>query len=386
MFIISCLTVAWKSCKRLSYFRQSLSRFNPYEIPHIKQENRKLYSSNHLLSMSLPKERNFEANEIELLRIIGNVNIIMENSDEALSKKEITLSIRLFEAKLWDGSKVFLKEFSPDGMSFGKKERSVVRKLSNKWLEYEASYLASKENTRSTSNKNAKISSIDRSEVDFELDDNDSSDDENGTVRSDMNTKPTESVLRGLRPPFFPTLLGSLTTDERIEDYDFQVNWRKRFPVSRPPAAGNFWIIYQWNDSSFKQLRRFPPLPQIVEGLDYFSKSNRLEKRWRFIRKIMRRCLESLDSLHKSGYCHNTLTSECIWLTTTNQQEIDKLHVVLTELGSCEKISDLGPYAKAASTKDLYNLGLIFLELIVSSFCDDNLGAQKTRAVLGMYP
>jgi hypothetical protein len=290
-----------------------------------------------------------------------------DNKDSPFSSdsinKEITLSIRLFEARLGGDAKVLLKEFSPGGgMTFGKKERSVVRKLSNKWLDYEAAYLAT-------------------TKINVEKDDDLVSE----SYNSDDNDNDDSVRPRGLRPPFFPILLGSLTTDERIENDDFRVNWRKRFPVSRPPVSGNFWLIYLWTESCFKQLRRFPPLPQVVEGLDYFSKPNRLEKRWKFIRKIMRRSLESLESLHKSGYCHNTLTSECLWLTTTNQQEISHLHIVLTELGSCEKFTDLGPYAKAASTKDLYSLGLIFLELIISSFCDDNIGAQKTRAVLGMY-
>ena len=31
---------------------------------------------------------------------------------------------------------------------------------------------------------------------------------------------------------------------------------------------------------------------------------------------------------------------------------------MLSELGSCEKFSDLGPYAKQGVNKDLYNLGM----------------------------
>lgn len=390
IFLFSCVSIAFKFVRL-----------------QIQQSINVIRNQKYLLS--LPKEQVFESNDIELLRIIGNVNIIMESANadsdsfdtSERSKKEITLSIRLFEAKLWDNTRIFLKEFSPDGMSFGKKERSVVRKLSNKYMNYEASYLASS-STKSKNQINTIDDLLEQSYTTYGDDDDDSSDDEhdndgiisniisNSNSNSNSNTNndrsvSTESVLPGLRPPFFPTLLGSLITDKNIENIDFQVNWRKRFPVSRPPASGNFWLIYLWTESSFKQLRRFPPLPQIIEGFDYFSKPNRLQKRFKFIRKIMRRCLESLESLHKSGYCHNTLTSECIWLTTTNQQEICNLHIILTELGSCEKFSNLGVYAKSASTKDLYSLGLIFLELIVSSFCDDNIGAQKARAVLGMY-
>ena len=114
--------------------------------------------------------------------------------------------------------------------------------------------------------------------------------------------------------------------------------------------------------------------------------------------------IESLDYLHRSGYCHNTISSECIWLSSTLQQvrlslltlppyitaymptihapphvqhhsliyhiisyysqsstlqqDIETLSVMLSELGSCEKFSDLGPYAKQGVNKDLYNLGM----------------------------
>jgi hypothetical protein len=32
----------------------------------------------------------------------------------------------------------------------------------------------------------------------------------------------------------------------------------------------------------------------------------------------------------------------------------------------------------------MYQLGFVFLELIFSSFSDDNLGAEKARGILGM--
>ena len=42
----------------------------------------------------------------------------------------------------------------------------------------------------------------------------------------------------------------------------------------------------------------------------------------------------------------------------TIQQDVKTLSVMLSELGSCEKFSDLGPYAKQGVNKDLYNLGM----------------------------
>ena len=50
----------------------------------------------------------------------------------------------------------------------------------------------------------------------------------------------------------------------------------------------------------------------VVEGIDYFIKKNRDSKRWKFIRKLMRKGLESLDHLHRTGYCHNAINSVLI--------------------------------------------------------------------------
>ena len=184
--------------------------------------------------------------------------------------------------------------------------------------------------------------------------------------------------------PYFPVLLGSLITDFRIESNEFRSKWLKRFPSVRPPESGNLWLIFQWSDATFRNLKRYPNLPQIIQGFDYFNKNNRIKKRWIFIRKIIRLILETVDKLHRiHGYCHNSLSSECIWLTTTNQLEINNLQIVLSELGTCQKLVDLGPYAKKGVFQDLYNLSYIFFELIISSFVDDNIAAQKIRAILG---
>jgi serine/threonine protein kinase len=276
--------------------------------------------------MSIPKERLFDSQQVELLRILGRVDIIMKS--QASSYKD-EISVRIFEARLLDGIKCFLKEFSPSGVNLGKKEMSITRKLLTKW-------------------KNMTSDSI------------------------------------SMASPYFPVILGHLYTDERIESYEFRKKWQQRFPMTKPPESGNLWLIFQWDDSTFKSLRRYPSLPQVVEGLDYFNKNNRVQKRWRFIRKIFKKSLESLDYLNRAGYCHNAISSESLWLSTTNQQNVNELTVSLAELGSCEKLSDLGPYAKTIAMRDLYNLGFVFLELVISSFSEDNIGAQKTRAIIGL--
>ena len=236
-------------------------------------------------------------------------------------------SVRVFEARIPGGTKCFLKEYLPIGVSFGRRELGICRKLVVKWNE----------------------------------------------LGKDIDEVPP-----------FPLLLGSLRTDERIENSSFRENWSRRFPRTRPPDAGNIWLVFRWDETSFRSLKTFPPLPQIVEGFDYFRKDERLMKRWRFIRKIMRCGLESLDFLHRAGYCHNSISSDSIWMTTTNQQNIENLAVCFTDLGACQKFSDLGPtIAREAAMDDMYKLGFVMLELVFASFSDDNLGARMARTKIG---
>jgi hypothetical protein len=302
---------------------------------------------------ALPRDISFDAGQIEIIRMIGKIDVqidkqIIEDAKRELERsggndKKISefnqwtsavsntgsaTSVRVFEARIPGGTKCFLKEFLPIGLSFGRRELLTTRKLVARWNELEATG--------------------------------------------------EDSI-----PPF-PILLGSLKTDERVEDPAFRNRWMTMFPKTRPPGAGNLWLIFKWDKSSFKSLKTFPPLPQVVEGLDYFRKEERLLKRWRFVRKIMRSGLETVDFIHRTGYCHNAVSSESMWMSTTNQQSLDELGLSLTDLGACQKFSELGPQgAREGTIQDMYNLGFVFLELIFASFCDDNMGAEMVRATLG---
>ena len=303
---------------------------------------------------ALPRDIVFDAGQVEIVRMIGKIDIqineqILEDAkgdfeksggdDEkkmnefnqwssAAAKTGMATSVRVFEARIPGGTKCFLKEFLPIGLAFGKRELQTTRKLVARW--------------------------------------------------TDLETSTPDSI-----PPF-PVLLGSLKTDERVEDPAFRNRWLMMFPKTRPPGAGNLWLIFKWDKSSFKSLKTFPPLPQVVEGLDYFQKEKRLMKRWRFIRKIMRSGLETVDFIHRSGYCHNAVSSESLWMSTTNQQSMDELGLSITDLGACQKFSELGPQvAREGTIIDMYQLGFVFLELVFASFSEDNVGAEIARGTLG---
>lgn len=301
----------------------------------------------------IPSAVALKASEIEIVRVLGKIDIVQNPQSETLSKgsppQTRATSVRVFEARILTSAlsyltensernvttldksalsiRCFLKEFLPAGEAYGRRELSTMKKLTNCW------------NTL---------------QVDTD-------------ISSEMQFVP------------FPLLLGQLRTDERIVNDEFKNRWLRRFPRTKPPESGNLWLIYQWDETSFKTLRSYPALPQIIQGFDYFSKEERNKKRWAYIRKIMKKCLESIDFLHRSGFCHNAISSDAIWMTTTNQLEIDLLNVRLTDLGAAQRLSDLGPYAREGVFEDLYQLGFVFLEIIFSSFSEDDRNAVRGR-------
>lgn len=401
-------------------------------------------------TVKLPLDIVFRASQIEITRVLGKVDIIMDRASLKAAQREAeqmgrpktevdpsgrTTSVRLFEARCIDGTRCFLKEYLPIGISFGKREFSASRRLRDRWNDRQMSKESPEEdredgtvsNINNINPSNSGSSGIEpldiiqsenaeqlknypASEADTEWnnvwDSLIAADDamsvaiplpsETGSkgskemeIEGNRNFATLQKELReyestrgsdAATPPF-PVLLGSLRPDKRIESDSFVSRWRKQFPRTKPPASGNLWLVFRWDESTFKTMRRFPSLPQVVEGMDYFRKGERLKKRWRFMRKIILRGLESIDFLHRCGYCHNAINSDTIWMTTTNQVEINRLQLLLTNLGACQRVSELGTAGmRQGVAEDLYELGLVNLELIFSSFSDDSgTGAQSVR-------
>eukprot|EP01035_Chromulina_nebulosa_P019335 gene19335-25199_t len=141
-----------------------------------------------------------------------------------------------------------------------------------------------------------------------------------------IKLKKRSSVYNDTTPPF-PRLIGSMYSDETIESMEFRQKWRRRFPGVKPPESDNLWLFFEWDEHTFRTMRTFAPLPQ----------------------KVLRKCLESVDFLHTSG--------------------------------ACRKLTDDMLYARAEMIEDYYQLAFVFLEFVISSFCDDNMGARKARDI-----
>lgn len=248
--------------------------------------------------------------------------------------------------------KCFLKEILPYGSPFGTNELLVTKKLTSIWNKYQ-----------------------------------------NDTIWETDGKKKKTAIYSNTNPPF-PILIGSLKSDASIESVEFRRMWRSKFPRTVLPEVGNLWTVFKWEEAcSFNSMRRYPALPQVIEGLDYFNKGVRVTKRWKFVRKSLRHSLESIDFIHSNGYCHNAVNIQSMWMTTTNQLQYNNLSIQIADLGSCQRLADLdydtsppsssiAINARKATLEDFYQLAFVFLEFIMASFIDDNgSGARYVRGL-----
>jgi serine/threonine protein kinase len=149
------------------------------------------------------------------------------------------------------------------------------------------------------------------------------------------------------------------------------------------PVSGELWLLYKWDDFCFKTLHSFPRFPQSNFGFAFGNDHTiYMGERKRFLMTVVKRSLEAIEFLHSSGYCHNSLSMESIWLSSLNQVDWRSLRVKLTELGTAQKLSaSSGPQAETNITEDFYQLGLILLTLIVACFSDKISKSARTKVL-----
>ena len=178
-------------------------------------------SSGNGIPTPIPPAIAFRPEDIEIIRVLGKIDVVVE--DERIT------SMRLFEAILPSGQRVYLKEYLQEGDSFGKREYKATRKLTKDF------------------NANLYASNEEKEKGDINIDDSSScnnNDNDNAPIGANDNAgeggrdkSNNRSNNRKSNPPF-PILLGHLRTDERIADPAFTALWSRRFPGIRPPGAG----------------------------------------------------------------------------------------------------------------------------------------------------
>ena len=95
-------------------------------------------------------------------------------------------------------------------------------------------------------------------------------------------------LLLLLPPPIVDVVINALSLSFRLQS----------FPRVKSPSKGNLWLIFRWDESTFKSLKSYPLVPQIVEVGEFLNKGTRNNRRWQFVRKIMlKRCSFYADRL-----------------------------------------------------------------------------------------
>lgn len=296
-----------------------------------------------------PKEREYTAGQVKLLRVIGASEVVIdkaavqgvtaeiEASGDALAKKALltwkrTLSAdssdsaydthtssRVYEARNLEGVRCYCKQFKPLSFPFGNREMAVLRELSRVWQQ------------RRAADKDA------------------------------ARTFP------------FPILLGSLRTDTEILDPSFRRRWVRHFPHADPPEEGELWCIYNWDPSSFKTLRSFAEFAQVNTGFLSLGQQFAVDARWKLLKRVVRLALDALSFLHASGFCHGSLTSEAVLLQSFDvSADLALQRVKLSDLGLAQRVAELGAEGKAKLEEDLHNLGFIVVASVLSCFRSDS--------------
>ena len=330
-----------------AYFHLPIRKLNSYSLSNIK----------------LNALREFEYGEIELIKFLGRINMVKHNIDKISDNNDdnVATTIRLFEARVVShppkmgerGQRVYVKEYSANGVKYGNKERKAIIKIlkheREKKEEKEAKQLMEVEiqsEEKEINNTNIKSSSsLSSSSLPFSY------------------TIPISPV---------PQLLGILKVDNRVDDPQFQTQWFRKFPRLQVPQENFMVLVYNWDEATFRTLSRFPKLPQIIQGFEYFSDERRIKRRYNFIIKMIQKILLVISKIHNSGYCHGALTSESIWLTTSNQLEIDQLDVQIADWSNSIALKSVGPYARLLINEDIYQFGFLLLEIIFASFTNDD--------------
>ena len=233
----------------------------------------------------LPKDIDFRADQLEVRRLIGKLDFILDERtlDEArqevelysssynqseisralksiarLRKNDRVTSTRLFEARMVGGIRVYLKEFLPIGLAFGRRELKVVRTLTKRWNNLKILSIGNDSKDTPVPNPDPEVNSFygriqasartlgtgeSMSEAFMRGEEkvNENKDEEymeNMPVSSLLSVINEEMFYNGDDSAPFPLLLGSLRADSRVESAEFIERWTKQMPLTQPPAAG----------------------------------------------------------------------------------------------------------------------------------------------------
>ena len=179
-------------------------------------------------------------------------------------------------------------------------------------------------------------------------------------------------------------LLGSMRADSSFASDVFVAEWEAALPNIMPPSPNGFWLVFQWEN--LRTVSNFPDAEQGAAGLFDVAGKQAEQARRRFVKAAAaQRCLEVIAWLHGQGIAHRSLGGASLLLNTYDQRTPPKeVAVSVIDLGFATTAARIAPEEVGAAMQrgakspldvipflcradDLHALAYILLELILSS-------------------
>ena len=239
------------------------------------------------------------------------------------------ISVRLFDARLDDGTRVLLKEFIGDACSIGENECATHEVL------YQRALAAA-----------------------------------SGTM------------LPAQPPPQIGRLLGLMRADSTFASESFVADWEMALPNIAPPSPTGLWLVFAWEN--LMTVSNFPQQPQERAMFDFDGRAAARE-RSAFVKTVALRCLETVDWLHGQGIAHRSLGGSSLLLNTYDQRTLPgSVGIKAIDLGFAATAARISPEEVAAAIKrgasgpldvipflcradDLHALAYVLLELLLQT-------------------
>ena len=233
--------------------------------------------------------------------------------------------VRLFDAKLDDGTRILLKEFIGDCAEIGANEAAIYNAI------YERSIGAG-------------------------------------------NVQPPQQL---------GTLLGTMKADSSFSSEAFRRDWANALGESTlPPSSTGLWLCFRWEGLS--TVAGFAKQPQQRAWFDLDGRGS-LSQRRIFVKTAAKRILETVGWLHGQGIVHRSLGSSSLLLNTWDQTvQPAQLQVKAIDLGFATTAASISSedvtaaMARGADSPltvipfltradDLHALAYVILELVLGS-------------------
>mmetsp|Transcript_2300 Transcript_2300/g.3392 ORF Transcript_2300/g.3392 Transcript_2300/m.3392 type:complete len:405 (-) Transcript_2300:616-1830(-) len=189
-------------------------------------------------------------------------------------------------------------------------------------------------------------------------------------------------------------LLGSFCGDNTFQKPEFELAWRRSFPrAGDPPRKGSPWLVFTWEGNL--TTAGFASFEQPVNFSDRFFPAKKVERRRRYLRKLMALALRAVAFLHSRGFIHRSLGPASLSVNTLDENLVNDLDLKIRDFGFGSSVSLLedkevkkarehGASSPAEVSRyffadDIYALGYAFMEIIFGSLSESGSGPQTTQ-------